>query len=370
MANSSPNSLPTTDTVFILGAGASREAGAPLMSDFLDIAQDLLVEGRLSNDTKHFQGVFELLAELQIVHSKSSLDLNNIESIFGAIEMSKIIGRLVSREQHEIEIALDSIRRLIVRTLEETVKFTVTNGEIQPHSSYEKFSDLVLELIERRNRRVSIITFNYDIALDIALHRSGLKINYMIPGKLHTDGVNLLKLHGSINWGRCANQECNSIVPHEIDRFLRSYQPPYSSQVVRKDHRVHISDSLAKLQHCNQQIRGSDSVLIPPTWNKSDYHGMLAKVWSEAADSLNSARYIYVMGYSLPESDAFFRYLFALGTAGKSRIQSFAVFDPDETGTIEDRYRRLIGTGLRDRFEYRPLKFSRAVDELQKALLA
>lgn len=31
-----------SDVVFILGAGASRMGGAPLMNDFLDVAQSLL----------------------------------------------------------------------------------------------------------------------------------------------------------------------------------------------------------------------------------------------------------------------------------------------------------------------------------------
>ena len=42
-------------TVFILGAGASREAGAPLMFDFLDTAENIMKRGLLcGNDKKHF----------------------------------------------------------------------------------------------------------------------------------------------------------------------------------------------------------------------------------------------------------------------------------------------------------------------------
>ncbi len=34
-----------SQTVFILGAGASKESEAPLMNDFLDTAEDLLLKG-------------------------------------------------------------------------------------------------------------------------------------------------------------------------------------------------------------------------------------------------------------------------------------------------------------------------------------
>ena len=35
--------------VFILGAGASKQAGAPLMNEFLDVAYDLWKMGRVSD---------------------------------------------------------------------------------------------------------------------------------------------------------------------------------------------------------------------------------------------------------------------------------------------------------------------------------
>jgi hypothetical protein len=85
-------------------------------------------------------------------------------------------------------------------------------------------------------------------------------------------------------------------------------------------------------------------VIVPPTWNKTEYQGTLTNVWNVAAEQLSKARNIYVFGYSLPESDSFFRYLFALGTMGESRIRRFWVFDPSKT--VEERYRNLIGKEL------------------------
>lgn len=39
------------ENVFILGAGASRKAGAPLMKGFLDSAEDLLKKGKVGDLT-------------------------------------------------------------------------------------------------------------------------------------------------------------------------------------------------------------------------------------------------------------------------------------------------------------------------------
>lgn len=77
--------------VFVLGAGASKQCGAPLMANFLDVASDLLHTGRASEKSTHFHQVFKAIGDLQTVHSKAQLDLNNIESIFTVLELGRVI---------------------------------------------------------------------------------------------------------------------------------------------------------------------------------------------------------------------------------------------------------------------------------------
>ena len=83
-------------TVFILGAGASRQAGGPLMSDFIDKAEELLLNQRAGGEEgeKALRTVLAAINELQSVHSKSYLELDNIETLFSSVEMAQIIGRL------------------------------------------------------------------------------------------------------------------------------------------------------------------------------------------------------------------------------------------------------------------------------------
>ena len=68
-----------SEIVFILGAGASKEAGAPLMSDFLEKADELYRKGQVDEFSQDFKNVFEAISNLQTVHSKAELDLDNIE---------------------------------------------------------------------------------------------------------------------------------------------------------------------------------------------------------------------------------------------------------------------------------------------------
>jgi len=79
------------DTVIILGAGASKQGGAPLMHDFLDVARDLLSADKVGDARKSFETVFRGISALQQVHSKSELDILNLESVFAAFEMGLLL---------------------------------------------------------------------------------------------------------------------------------------------------------------------------------------------------------------------------------------------------------------------------------------
>jgi hypothetical protein len=99
----------------------------------------------------------------------------------------------------------------------------------------------------------------------------------------------------------------------------------------------------------------------PPVWNKTHYHQALATVWRRAAQDLSEAQNIFVIGYSLPESDQFFRYLYALGTVGSTRLRRVWVFDPDASGLVASRYEALLGGMAKDRFSLEPKTFREAI---------
>jgi hypothetical protein len=62
----------------------------------------------------------------------------------------------------------------------------------------------LLDQIERRRKpdeQVCIVTFNYDLMLETALSTLGIEIN-TLSDYIANDSYNLIKLHGSVNWGR------------------------------------------------------------------------------------------------------------------------------------------------------------------------
>lgn len=348
-----------SEIVFILGAGASKAAGAPLMPDFLDKADALHKAGKVDQFKSDFDRVFDAISALQRVHSKAELDLDNIESVFAAFEMGRLLNTLPSVPNDEIGSLLVSIRRLIFKTLEKTVIYPVRDGRIHPNEVYDSFAILVDALNQGgRQNRCSIITFNYDLALDHALFWRHHSVDYCLSETREPGYVSLMKLHGSLNWATCS--KCGETIPWPIRGFFEKFQFPVLEDIefVHLDLASQLSAS--GLKHCEQDVK-PDPVLVPPTWNKTEYHQNLSKVWSRAAAELSDAENIFVSGYSLPETDLFFRYLYALGSVGRTRIKRFWVFDPDEHN-VRPRFEDLIGPGVRDRFRFARESFSHAIN--------
>ncbi|HMW64969.1 MAG TPA: hypothetical protein PKE11_14070, partial [Accumulibacter sp.] len=104
-------------TVFILGAGASRAAGAPLMFDFIDCANRILRRGEATWAHKNFESSLDARRKLQNAYVKSNVDLDNIETLFSTYEMAALIGRLGNFDEKVVESLPISLRYVIMRTL-------------------------------------------------------------------------------------------------------------------------------------------------------------------------------------------------------------------------------------------------------------
>lgn len=351
-----------SEIVFILGAGASRMSGAPLMYDFLEKAEKLARSRTLGENAAHFDRILETISDLQIIHSKSEMDISNIETLFALLEMARTIGGYKHKTVSEIDEAIKSLKILIQVTLEKTIKYTrPAVNMIKPAGDYEGFANLIHEKFGDDLDQFSIITYNYDVALDVALKFRGYGINYHLTESDRANTVTLLKLHGSLNWFDCTG--CNQIVPLENYTHFKSEVPlgmPPNTDV----RTLEISSSESRyLVHCAPTLNSHAPIIVPPTWNKTVYHSQIANVWIKAAKELSNTEHIFVIGYSLPESDYFFKYLYALGTIGDNTIKSFNVYNPDKEKEIN--YRSMISKFTAQKFNYHEMNFNKAIGQIE-----
>ena len=338
------------------------------MAEFLSVARRLWQTGKVREYDEAFKTVFDAMAELQAVHSKSTLDFNNVESLFSAVELAKTIGKFPNRTVQQIDGILDALKIVIVATLEKTILFpSLDRGSFSAPRPYSEFVSLVRELREtaRPPHRTGILTFNYDVCVDVALYFEGLDAHYGLDGT-SGDGaaIPLLKLHGSLNWTDI--QKTREIVPWLIQDYLSRHSiGPFGYKNILIPIGTHLSE--LKAQHSDAT---GLPVLVAPTFNKGDSHRTLSKVWETAAKLLSEAENIFVVGYSLPPGDGFFEYLYALGTVGSTLLERLWVFNPDSTGEVNSRFQKLIGAGAKQSYRFFPLTFEQAIGVIHEEVSA
>ncbi len=346
-------------TVFVLGAGASKHCKTPLMGNFLEVAQDLLRAGEVDEVKEDFENVFDAVGKLHAAQSKAIINTYNIEDVYAAFEMGKLLGRLPWIEEIEkLEELTSSIKKVIGYTLERTTKLCYgTEGTIDAPESYSNFVDII-ERLPVDKKDCSIMTFNYDLGLDFSLYKRKIVPDYglsdipLTARKIAT----YLKLHGSLNWGKCTNEKCGEINPYR-DFQSTSYKPGKQYTTLP------VMDALKKqkCKHCGEPLE-EDPFIVPPTWNKAAFHEQIETVWKRAALELKDAENIFVLGYSFPETDMFFRYLFALGVDMRTILRGFYVYNPDPN--VEERFKSLLGSGIEQRFKFYEEPFEMAVSQI------
>lgn len=348
------------------------------MPEFLDAADLALKTGRIDPEEKdHFERVFRAIGKLQQVHSKNgSLDLVNVESVFGAFEMAQTLRTFPGLNADEIQLLVESMTRVIVATVELGLAYGQRPDGINSPAPYGDFAKLLADLASKTGT-VAVLTFNYDTALEHAIihTHSRRDVFYALEGDEAPKGATtFLKLHGSLNWFHCEGD-----VHHPHHAVAWPIRDALRSARQLKSHREGFSHFRLNPSQFTPPCGGTigPAVIVPPTWSKGEYHRQIANVWARAARELNEAENIIVVGYSLPASDSFFPLLYGLGTVGDTPLHRFWVFDPDESVGV--RFSNMLGPGARQRFRHWykelmghphpvPVRFNEAIAILKKEL--
>jgi len=142
----------------------------------------------------------------------------------------------------------------------------------------------------RNHPRTSIITTNYDGCVDEALLKADLPINTYIRDEEPADtSVNLIKIHGSINWSYC--DSCHDVREFDLIKIKRSYVEDTLSYAV-----------IGICKKCQGQRR---PLLIPPLGLKFIMFPSLIRLWDAARTFVEQAKILVVVGYSFSEADTY-----------------------------------------------------------------
>lgn len=339
-----PPDLHNHHTVYILGAGFSTDAGLPAIAGFMSTMREAGEQQESGVDERAREAigtVLEYRLKAAGAAYRCPIDPENIEELFSLVDAEEQHLLAAAGPQRQMRLAIAAtldhahqayrkqpqiIRMHLGNTILTPPAGWTLNAENPEHYDVPLY-DAYLAVMTGRlyqtvvGRRDTIITFNYDTLVeDACVHleipysygfgeeayrntqRSGGFVTYdpgclplLKPATGQTGVVDLLKLHGSVNWKLCYEQ---------------SGTPDYHNQSIPT---LRIEPSFDELLSGYGNL---DRLWIePPTWRKGQGESgrKLAAVWEAALGALRTASRIIVMGYSLPLADVHFRYLMAAG---------------------------------------------------------
>lgn len=337
--------LKNDHNVYILGAGFSKEAGLPLINEFLVRMRDshewLCSQGRAA-EAQAVEKVLEFRLKAASAAYYVHLDLENIEELFSLASASA--GEMDAAIRVAISATIDFVRKTCPP---EQCHLFVTNsgtenrlflppdsslghpprqpswakraGPFNPHNP-NRLGPFVITRYGFHVARLlgmflngspqgenAFITFNYDTVLEDALGDLNLGFQYGFgegyknpesdPTRL---AIPLFKLHGSVNWG--INGSSMKNMPKELKIY---------------------PDSAALLED------GAQPALVPPTWKKI-FAGPLGGVWDAAIKTISTATRIIIIGFSIPPTDMHFQYLMAAGLQNNISLRQITFVNPNQ----------------------------------------
>ena len=295
-------------TVYILGAGCSRNyslehrsslAGleSPLDYDFFKMASIVLAnEPPLSSKLLPLKNRMKQLFGFDMDNLASSPAIPGLENVATILDLDA----KQSGNSEVVDLLFDLVSVVIWKALEGPP------------------SDLHQRLAKGIEKGDTVISYNYDMLFDNALGSKLKDGTYRINFDWIFDGTwsrssgspsitELLKLHGSLNWLRCAN--CGSSLLYNFKALPRLVYE-----------KLGLAPSSGDFVCPKCQRKMLKSAIIPPLLTKPLDDIEFKYVWDLASRRLTTADKIVVIGYSLPPTDYYSEML--LRKSISSRMQT------------------------------------------------
>ncbi|MGI9193769.1 MAG: SIR2 family NAD-dependent protein deacylase [Actinomycetota bacterium] len=165
----------------------------------------------------------------------------------------------------------------------------------------------------RRHPKATVITTNYDGCIDEALLTQGVSYSTNLDeGKTLPGSIDLIKIHGSINWTYC--DSCHDVREFDLLKLKEGYAEDTISYAV-----------VGICRNCGGQRR---PLLIPPMGLKFVMFPNLIRLWNLARERIESASHLLIVGFSFSEADSYINKVIERSMSFNAK-QVMIVFDPD-----------------------------------------
>ena len=301
--------------VYILGAGFSAPFGLPVMRDFLIRAKDLYFTN--TDKYAHFAKVLETIDAMHKAKTYFNVDLLNIEEILSILDM----------EDH---VSGETRSKDFCRFIEDVIS---AYTPIAPTPCIEKVAD------RKAYRNIRDLSGNDIFGNDSLWHSFGGFVGNLMNLRLTFEQFTTgYEQRYNLNYSHIDNALCSySVITMNYDLLLESvvklivdYAEPANNAP---------SDALLRISKLHGSVGGE---IVAPTWKK--WVGTkLKNAWQRAYEDLCSATQLRILGYSLPVSDSYVRYLLEAAILKSKHLKNIDVVCRDDIeGLMEKRYRDFI----------------------------
>lgn len=274
--------------VFFLGAGASRDAGGPLIADFVPAIESAIQQRRVP------QAAAEVFGKLQREAEESGIAAENIE---------ERLKRALSVPESDRRETLRLVSQAIGATLEYRISFSYASGRLaSSDQGYCQLATLLRALSDNDAESAGVVTVNYDVCADVAIMDAGRRCYYCLnpdPARSLNGEIRLAKLHGSLNWHGCVAGECSRIWadPHIAD-LASGHVNAWRDD---PHHRVCFEKEERRCERCGHPLLFP--LIVPPVPDKRIYGQQMKVLWDNARRMLRAADGIALVGYSCADID-------------------------------------------------------------------
>ena len=319
------------ERVYLVGAGASVHYGLPTLKS---LAWEL-VETLDSADRNILLTAIRESFGLEMTSAEQSVDyeelLNRLNS--GALRYLELAGVSPPESPRRRAVSL-ALRGLHDFVLDRCKSVADKRGPF----------DLLVQAVDARS---VIVSFNWDVLLELAVLRAGREYSYLPPG-FRADGVLLLKPHGSINWFALLDREGLSV---NESSNLWVIGPHIGSYMCYKKSPL---DPVDFSKTTVEYVLSPTPAIVPPSATKIlDVGGVprdgfvahghdltMQATWLTVAQAIDRARQLVVIGYSLPGTDGATIELLKFFSGQASKKREVLVVDPNPA--VIERYRMIL----------------------------
>lgn len=309
-------------TVYVLGAGFSKEAGLPLANEFFSAMLDVLGSAwNLSpsilsplNETLRFHN------EITKNILTSPIGVDDIEYVFSLIAADSLGRNHHKLKRFEMQIAI--AYTLAIKTRD------IYDCDPKIASDYARWLSIMLgDVINDDLGNTSIITLNYDDIVERSCQRNKMSYNHGFvsesnPYSLRRDNPSFVE-----NINLVSGFDTNSLPIYKLHgsvRWLRVKSGDNQPGLMIGNPLSHLTGDELTFEPARYEI-----LIEPPVFGKSLSDPYLALQWARAHDALRNAHRIVIIGYSFPKTDQHMLFLLISALRNNRVGKSCIIVNPE-----------------------------------------